>query len=192
MRLAIERGLENVVVEDIAAAAGVSPRTFSNYFASKYEAVCALALERFFQVGDTLRARPADESLWDAVSNAVLAVFSSASTAPDPAFMAGIRLVTDSPVLRGEYLKILSVMQYDLAKAIAERAGARPPDHMFFARAFAGSIIAVVQAATERWLLADPPVPLAPLVEDALRELSGGMLAVLSPGPQPPRSSLSP
>ncbi|HEY5017289.1 MAG TPA: helix-turn-helix domain-containing protein, partial [Streptosporangiaceae bacterium] len=41
MRLAIERGLENVLVEDIAAAADVSPRTFNNYFASKYEAICA-------------------------------------------------------------------------------------------------------------------------------------------------------
>ena len=44
MRLAIERGLENVLVEDIAEAAGVSTRTFNNYFASKYEAICALAL----------------------------------------------------------------------------------------------------------------------------------------------------
>jgi hypothetical protein len=42
MRLAIERGLDNVLVEDIAEAAGVSTRTFNNYFASKYEAICAL------------------------------------------------------------------------------------------------------------------------------------------------------
>src|SRR5580698_6176379 len=42
MRLAVERGLEHVLVEDIAEAAGVSARTFNNYFASKYEAICAL------------------------------------------------------------------------------------------------------------------------------------------------------
>ncbi|WP_344745531.1 helix-turn-helix domain-containing protein, partial [Kribbella aluminosa] len=46
MRLAIERGLENVLVEDIAAAAGVSPRTYNNYFANKYEAICSLATDR--------------------------------------------------------------------------------------------------------------------------------------------------
>ena len=46
MRLAIERGLDKVLVEDIAAAADVSTRTFNNYFASKYEAICALMLDR--------------------------------------------------------------------------------------------------------------------------------------------------
>src|ERR1700686_4935193 len=77
MRLAVERGLENVLVEDIAAAAEVSPRTFNNYFASKYEAICALALDRSFQIGEALRERPASESLWDAVRNAVLDVYGS-------------------------------------------------------------------------------------------------------------------
>jgi len=32
LRLAVERGLENVTVEDITAGAGVSLRTFGNYF----------------------------------------------------------------------------------------------------------------------------------------------------------------
>ena len=39
MRLAVERGFENVLVEDIAADVGVSARTFNNYFGSKAEAV---------------------------------------------------------------------------------------------------------------------------------------------------------
>ena len=42
LRLAVERGLENVTVEDITAEAGVSLRTFGNYFSSKYEAICAI------------------------------------------------------------------------------------------------------------------------------------------------------
>lgn len=188
MRLAIERGLENVLVEDIAAAAEVSPRTFNNYFASKYEAICALALDRSFRIGEALRERPASESLWDAVRNAVLDVHASASTAPDPQLIAGIRLVTSSPVLRGEYLKALSIMQYELAGAITERTGAVRAADTFATRALAGAITAVVQAATERWLFADPPIALAPVIEDALRELAEGMLAVL-PKAVPPENS---
>src|SRR5215470_11800140 len=56
MRLAIERGLDNVLVEDIAEAAGVSARTFNNYFASKYEAICALQQDRAVRIGEALRA----------------------------------------------------------------------------------------------------------------------------------------
>jgi AcrR family transcriptional regulator len=187
MRLAVERGLENLLVEDIAAAAGVSPRTFNNYFASKYEAICALALDRSFRIGEALRGRPAGESLWDAVRNAVLDVYASDSTARDPQFMAGIRLVTSSPMLRGEYLKALSVIQYDLAGAITERTSGGPAADTFFTRALAGAIAAVVQAAAERWLFADPPVALAPLIKDALSELVEGMRTVL-PSAVPPEN----
>jgi AcrR family transcriptional regulator len=198
MRLAIERGLENVLVEDIAAAADVSPRTFNNYFASKYEAICALALDRSSRIGAALRERPASEGLWDAVRNAVLDVYAVASTAPDPQHIAGVRLVTSSPVLRGEYLKALALMQYDLADALADRAASRaaagsaagraapgPAVGALFTRAFAGAVAAVVQAATERWLYTSPPVPLAPVIEDGLRELAEGMRAVLPETAQP-------
>ena len=46
IRLTVERGLDNVRVEDIAAEVGVSPRTFNNYFSSKGEAIAARHLER--------------------------------------------------------------------------------------------------------------------------------------------------
>ncbi|MFD6364649.1 TetR/AcrR family transcriptional regulator, partial [Streptomyces roseolus] len=37
VRLAVERGVENVTVDAISAAAGVSTRTFFNYFDSRDE-----------------------------------------------------------------------------------------------------------------------------------------------------------
>jgi AcrR family transcriptional regulator len=188
MRLAIERGLDNVLVEDIAAAANVSTRTFNNYFASKYEAICALMLDRSYRIGDELRARPAGEGPWDAISNAVIAVYALSDGPPDPEVIAGIRLVTSSPVLRGEYLKALAISQYELAEAITARYG-EPHASPIFTRGLAGAVISAVQAATERWLYAEPSVPIAPLVQAALRELAEGMVAVL---PQPARAPCSP
>ena len=102
-RLAADRGLENVLVEDIAEAVGVSARTFNNYFASKYEAICALAFDRAMRIGAALRDRPADEPLWDAIVAAVMSEYGTADRALDEDWMAGVRLVSSTPALRGEY-----------------------------------------------------------------------------------------
>jgi AcrR family transcriptional regulator len=177
MRLAVERGLDKVLVDDIADAAGVSARTFNNYFASKYEAICALQQDRAMRIGDELRARPAGEPLWDSVTQAVLSQFDPANRAPD---MDRIRLVVTSPPLAGEYHRVQGLAQYHLAEAIAERMSVSLETDMF-PRIMAGAVLGAMQAAMERWLRSDPPVPLAPLIRQAFSQFADGMRAVLPP-----------
>jgi AcrR family transcriptional regulator len=187
MRLAIERGLDSVLVEDIAEAAGVSARTFNNYFTSKYEAICSLAFDRAVRIGSALLERPADEPLWTAIVNAVMSEYGSADRALDAEWMAGVRLVTSTPSLRGEYLKVQAMTQHSLAGAIALRSGFKPSGGYgggsggttMFPRILAAAVTAAVQAALESWLHADPPIALAPLIRRALRQLADGMLDVL-------------
>ena len=57
--LAVQRGLENVTVEDIAAAANVSTRTFNNYFSSKLEAISSRGADRAVRIGAAVCERPA-------------------------------------------------------------------------------------------------------------------------------------
>src|SRR5580700_10427038 len=143
MKLAIARGLDNFLVEDIAEEAGVSARTFNNYFGSKYEAICALGFDRAMRVGAALRERPADEPLWEAIIQAVMSEYGTADRALDEQWMAGIRLVVGTPVLRGEYLKVQSMIQYSLAEAIALRSEFSPAASMF-PRILAASVTAAV------------------------------------------------
>jgi AcrR family transcriptional regulator len=170
MRLAVQRGLDNVVTDDIAAVAGVSARTFNNYFASKYEAICSLSMDRGRLVGWALRRMPPGVPLMDAITSAVLGPFGAADEAPDPDWIAGIRLVIQSPELQGEYLRTLHATQTALAEAIADRISADPRAEMFPA-VLAGAVTSAIQVAMERWLTADPPTALAPLVRQALGQL---------------------
>src|SRR5262245_38100444 len=101
LRLAAERGLERVRVDEIAAAAGVSTRTYNNYFASKEEAICALVVERARRVGAALRARPADEPLGQAIVRAVVEEYAG-DAEPDKDEAVRMRLVITAPALRGE------------------------------------------------------------------------------------------
>jgi len=171
LRLAVERGLENVTVEDITAEAGVSLRTFGNYFSSKYEAICAIGTDRARRIGAELLARPADEPLWEAIVCAMLAHYEGAAQAPDGEWMARLKLVLAAPAIRGEYLKVTLEMQDALAEAIATRTGTGIGQDMY-PRILAGAVIAAAQVAVRWWSAADPPVPLGPLLRRALEQLA--------------------
>ena len=171
IRLAVQRGLENVTIEDITAEADVSVRTFGNYFSSKYEAICALGTDRARRIGASLLARPDREPLWDALVNALLAHYEGADTAPDREWLAGLKLVLTAPAIRGEYLKVNSEMQRALAEAIAARTGTDREQDMY-PEVLAGAVIAATQVAVRRWAAADPPLPLRPLLQQALDQLA--------------------
>ncbi len=171
IRLALERGLENVTIEDITAEADVSVRTFGNYFSSKYEAICALGADRARRIGAELLARPAREPLWEALVHAMLAHYEGAGQAPDAEWLAGLKLVLTAPAIRGEYLKVNSAMQQALAEAIAARTGTDDEQDMY-PQVLAGAVTAAAQVAVTRWAAADPPVPLRPLLRSALGQLA--------------------
>ncbi|MFC7760808.1 TetR/AcrR family transcriptional regulator [Catellatospora bangladeshensis] len=58
LRLALERGLDAVTVDAVADEAGVSRRTFSNYFANKEDALLHGDRVRVTRLLERLRARP--------------------------------------------------------------------------------------------------------------------------------------
>ena len=169
-RLAVQRGLENVTVEDIAAAANVSPRTFNNYFSSKPEAISALGIDRAVRIGAALCGRPAAEPLWDAITAAVLEHYDAVQS-PRGEWKDGMRQVLRSPAMRGEYLKTNAAMQRALTDAIAERTGLDPGQDML-PMVLAGAVTTATQSAVRRWFDADPPVPLRQLVREVLGQVA--------------------
>lgn len=173
LRLAVQNGLDNVHVDDIAAEAGVSARTFNNYFASKQEAICSRIVDRAMQVAAALRARPASEPLMEAITAAVLEAHAptGAEQPPSPDRMAGLRLVIGSGALQAEYLRVQYSAQRSIAEAIAERTGSQTLGDLFPA-VLAGAVTAAANSAFASWVMADPPVPLAPLLRQALGYLS--------------------
>src|SRR3954452_6247634 len=121
LRLALEHGPQNVRVDDIAEAAGVSPRTYNNYFSSREQAIVgALAAERGQHVAAALRKRPADEPLEHAVVGALIQEYSDDGE-PDRATLA---LITAAPALQAKSLDSIAAIEPPHAEAIADRVGA--------------------------------------------------------------------
>ncbi|MEV3965678.1 TetR family transcriptional regulator [Nocardia sp. NPDC050193] len=177
LRLAAERGLENMRVEDIAAEVGVSARTFSNYFAGKTEALTARHSDRLREAADTLLARPREEPLWEAITYSVLAAFGGQAHAggvPGSGALDDIRLLANEPGLRAEFVKAGLAGGSELAVAIASRSGTDVDTDMF-PRLAAATTTTAVQVAGDIWLEAGPTSSLFPIIERALHELSAGM-----------------
>ncbi|MGW1126284.1 TetR/AcrR family transcriptional regulator [Streptomyces sp. NPDC002526] len=175
LRLAVERGPDRVRVEDIAEAAGVSPRTYNNYFASREQAIiAAVTADREARVAASVTARPADVRLADAVTDAVVEQY----TDPGAHGQEALLLVTTRPALRDAYLDATASIEPPLTTALAARLDdASAPA----ARVLAASTAAAVRIALEGWIrpTGDPGglvVPAGPL-SDRLR----AALAPLAP-----------
>ncbi|WP_283136342.1 TetR family transcriptional regulator [Rhizohabitans arisaemae] len=171
IRLCVERGWDNVTVEDIAAAANVSVRTFRNYFSNKAEAVAARHLDRMRAIADELRARPSGEPLWESIAIAARAQFGLGAEADDEApgadrWRDGLRLMLAEPALQGELAKANAAAQDELVQAIAERTGTDPV-HDVYPELVAAVVGAGSAVAITRWLRTGS----AGSIEVALREV---------------------
>ncbi|QRP47666.1 TetR family transcriptional regulator [Amycolatopsis sp. FDAARGOS 1241] len=167
IRLAVERGLDNVTIEDIANEAGVSPRTVNNYFSSKAEAIAARHHDRAIGIAERVRARPADEPIWEAITQAALARFEADHTeqtdqtgpvsTPDPEWTQGVQLMMAEPALQGEFQKANVAAEIALSQAVADRTGT-DADHDLYPLLVATAAGAAIRAAMAHWARADPPV----------------------------------
>ncbi|MEV0196477.1 TetR family transcriptional regulator [Nonomuraea sp. NPDC050691] len=178
IQLTVERGWDNVRVEDIAAAAGVSPRTFNNYFASKGEAIAARHVERAHAIVAELRAQPADKPLWEAITDAALSQF---ALGLDPQGetsdqrTAGLKLMLSEPALQAEFAKAYMAAEAEFAEAIAERTGTDVTTDLY-PRLVAGAISAAITAVSQQ-RMRTPHVPMDELLREAFGRLATGLTA---------------
>lgn len=174
LELAVERGFDNVTREDIANRAGVSLRTFNNYFAGKYEAVAFRQIDRMRQSLRIFRDRPTDEPLWSAITEAVVAPLEAEGAAdarPTAKELAALRDLLSARDLRAALTKGLFA---DWVDAIAERTGTDPVRDMY-PRLVAAVVKAVGETAMEAYAYADPPVAYTELLRRGLADVAAGL-----------------
>jgi AcrR family transcriptional regulator len=177
LRLAVERGPDNVRVDDIAEAAGVSPRTYNNYFSSREQAIAAaVTAEREARVAAAVAARPSGVRLADAVVEAIVGQY----TSPDSHDADALLMITTRPALREAFLGTAAEIEDPLAAVIAKRLG----DHsLATAQVLSASVAAAVRIALRRWVQSAAVSPATGLVaaSGSLGELLRAALAPLVP-----------
>jgi AcrR family transcriptional regulator len=163
--LVAEHGFDNVTVEAISDVANISRRTFFNYFADKADAVMYGEEARFRELTADMRARPAEETGWQALRRSTEELLARRGE-PDRETVLRNRLARRHPSLLARQLAGLGPLERDLAQAIAERDGAGPRP-----RVLAAAYLGAVRVANLLWLEGETGGSLKDLVNGALDEL---------------------
>ncbi|QCR19703.1 TetR family transcriptional regulator [Agrococcus sp. SGAir0287] len=152
--LFVRDGFDEVSIDRIAAASGISRRTFFRYFATKEDAAIGDVVERGRVVAAAIAARPQSEGAWDAV----LAVASESVAAwDDPAQELAIgRLMLEVPSLRARHLEKQlawrALIEPTLATRLRDGSGLAEGDAVFEAAAIASTALACLDVASEAWV----------------------------------------
>jgi AcrR family transcriptional regulator len=174
LELALEQGLDNVTREDIANRAGVSLRTFNNYFAGKYEAISFRQIDRMRQSLGVFRERPTDEPLWSAITESVLAPLEAEGAADVRPTHEELTVIRDLLSARDMRAALTRDLFADWVDAIAQRTGTDPVRDMY-PRLVAAVVRAVGEQAMEAYANADPPVAYTELLRRGLADVAAGL-----------------
>jgi len=173
VRLAEDLGPDRVTVEAIAEAAGVSPRTFFNYFPSKEDAIVGVSPSETIELLDDLVARPEDEAPFDALRAMALAAAARLEAKADD-LMAIHRLAQAHPPLAMRRAARFSEVERALAEVIAARTGL-DVDRDPYPTLAASTALSAIRVALTAWEERDRPGPLADLLDETFTLLARGL-----------------
>lgn len=164
------KGFDQVTINDVAAAVGVSRNTFLRYFETKEDAVLAAFEARGEQVADALRARPTDEANWTALRRALDTITKEYRQDPAGA-LATARLIRQTPSLRARSLEKQCGWRPILAAALGARASSPQSDGLDLV-VRAAAALDCLDIAVDRWTASEGHLNLDDLLDMAFAALT--------------------
>ncbi|MCI3222899.1 TetR/AcrR family transcriptional regulator [Streptomyces sp. NP-1717] len=214
VRLAAEHGAENVTVEAISNAAGVSPRTFFNYFDSHDDAFVMMDTQIGERIRRAVRDAPAELSPLEAVREAMAAELADVEQRHE-VWSLRAKVLQKSPHLLARGLGLHMAEERDLARTIAHRldpgGGSRSgpgavgdtaesgdscpdADIGLYPRLLAAVAGTAVRVSVEHWYAQSPTAAFPDIFRDVFTHLSAGLRrpsAQTDDGPSDRRSTES-
>ncbi|MDA1360105.1 TetR family transcriptional regulator [Glycomyces luteolus] len=172
-RLAVtKKGLGSVTADEIAAEAGVSTRTFHNYFPSKEAALLHDFNETTNALLADLRERAKTQPIWDAIRDAGIAMHLDEKF--DLEMMrCREQLIHDSPSLIKEQSGQFMALFTEAIGIVAEATGTAVTD--LYPRLVLGSALVCIKTTTEHWLSEPGERTLAEAITEGFAVLEHGI-----------------
>lgn len=175
LRLVAEYGLDRVTVEHISEAAGVSARTFFNYFAVKEDALLVAYPDderRIATLADRIEAAPAGLSPAAAVVHAWREDLARFDTDRDE-WLTRLSVVAETPALTARMTRMFADEKVLTVGALARRTGLSADDP-YVALVF-HVVGGAVEASMDHWYRLGGTTPLVDLLDAAVSAVEGGL-----------------
>ncbi|TLM85341.1 TetR family transcriptional regulator [Pseudarthrobacter sp. NamE5] len=173
------KGPGNFTAEEIADSAGISRRTFFNYFSSTDAALASVVHAFLDNAIQQLRLRPAEEPVLESAQAALMALADPKAVAP----LAELFTLTQhSPLMANTELQAWDHCREQVFAVARERVAVTPGgEDELYVQALAGSVISCGKAAMQVWfsrrgadLSAESLAELRQLLIDAMALLGAG------------------
>jgi AcrR family transcriptional regulator len=171
--LFIEQGFTATTVDEIAAAADVSPRTFFLHFASKQDVVLGLLPQKIEGLRLRLEQYPADADPLEMLRDELRSLAASMETTQRISLYTG--LAEAEPALRARALEQLDAIEHVLAEAVGRRLGADPGTDLR-TRLIASAATTAVHIALSVWHRRGEVDDLAALIEQTYDLTTAGLV----------------
>lgn len=173
LRLFAERGFDVVTVDEIAACADVSRRTFFRYYSSKEDVLLSDHPRRLAELRRALGGRPDGEAPLTALRHAFLSAAGGYEEERER-LLNRARIMAETPSLQARSLAHQRLWEMAVADMVAERMGVDPSVDLR-PGVVAGATMAALRVAVAAWLAKDGRPHLPTLVAEALDLLDGGL-----------------
>jgi AcrR family transcriptional regulator len=171
LRLFIEQGYDATTVEQIAAAAEVSPSTFFRYFRAKEDCVLTDEYDPF--MAEIYRAQPAELSAIEALRGMFREVLAQIYPRDREQVLARSKLIMSVPTLRARSFDPMHQQSLTMfAELAAERSGRAADDPLV--RVFTWTTTAALEATIVNWADSDGAMDLPKLLDEALAFVRDG------------------
>jgi AcrR family transcriptional regulator len=172
MGLFLEKGFEATTIDEIAAAAGISRRSFFRYFGTKEDVVLGHLAADGIAIRTALEQRPDDEDVWTALLQSLLALNQTAI--PQDHLLKLSAMMYNTASLRARSDEKHRRWQDELIPEARRRQvpSSSSPYADVKARAVVSAAIACLDIAGEAWARANGETPLNELLIAAFTALA--------------------
>jgi len=172
MRLFAQQGYDETTVEQIAAAAEISPSTFFRYFKTKEDVVVQDRYDDL--IVEKIAAAPADLGPIPTIRWAMREAFAGLEAGEAEEGLARGRLILENQAVRARSLQNMLAVTGAMSAALAARLG-RPADD-FRVRALCGACLGAMIESIMGWMIQGAEiVDLARSIDEALEVVENGI-----------------